>query len=129
MSAKACSAQAILARRRTPRTLTPAASQADTSIFRSIFVDDLEIGRAFKLLRSHGEGFDNECSGRRKIGEQFRMGRHQPDITGIEPSYARSNSVAPACKIRLVGRHESGKRGPPLLRRTRIKHHADQTSP
>ena len=34
ISANACSAQAILARRRTPRTLMPAATQAATSIFR-----------------------------------------------------------------------------------------------
>src|SRR5262249_25619142 len=35
ISAKACSAQAILARRRTLRTLTPAAAQAAISMFRS----------------------------------------------------------------------------------------------
>src|SRR5947208_11998472 len=35
ISAKACSAQAMLARRRTPRTFTPAAAHAATSMLRS----------------------------------------------------------------------------------------------
>jgi hypothetical protein len=57
------------------------------------------------------------------------MRGHEPNIAGIEPSYARSELIAPARKARLVGRHEVGKSGAPLLRSARIKHHTDQASP
>src|SRR5713226_1149144 len=95
----------------------------------AVFVNDLKLGRASKLLRSHGEGFDDQCARGGKIDTQFRMRGHEPNIAGIEPSYARSELIAPARKVRLVVRHEVSKSGASFLRRRRIEHHTDQTSP
>ena len=94
----------------------------------AVFVNDLELGGASKLLRSHGEGFDDQCARGRKIGMQFRMGGHEPNLAGIEPSCARSELLAPAREIRHVGRHEVGKSGASLLRRRGVEHHADQAT-
>ena len=91
--------------------------------------NDLEFGRAFKLLRSHREGFDDQCTRWRKIDTQIRMRGHQPNLAGIEPSCACSEIIAPARKIGLVGGHEVGKSGASLLRRRGVEHHTDQPSP
>ena len=110
----------------------PAAAQAgDIDIAKqgAVFLDDLELRRASKLIRSHGEGFDDQGAGGRKLDAQFRLRGHETNLAGIEPSCTRSEIVAPARKIRLVGRHEIGKSGLPLLRRRGVKHHTDQASP
>ena len=95
----------------------------------AVLVNDLELRRASKLRRSHGEGFDDQGAGGRKLGAQLRRGGHETNLAGIEPSCARSEVIAPARKIRLVGRHEVGKSGASFLRRRGIKHHTDQASP
>ena len=95
----------------------------------AVLVNDLELRRASKLLRSHGEGFDDQGAGGRKLGAQLRRRGHETNLAGIEPSCARSEVIAPARKIRLVGRHEVGKSGASFLRRRGIKHHTDQASP
>jgi hypothetical protein len=101
----------------------------DVSEHGTVFVNDLQSGRASKLLRSHGEGLDDQCPRRRKIDTQFRMRRHQPNLAGIEPACACSELVAPARKIGLVWRHEVGKSSASFLGRRGVKHYANQASP
>ena len=66
-----------------------AGRNVDVAKHGAVFVNDLELRRACKLLRSHGEGFDDKCARRRKIDTQLRVGGHQPNLAGIEPSCAR----------------------------------------
>ena len=110
ISAKACSAQEMLARRRMVRTLMPFAAQAAVSMLRRPvpnFCTTLSAGprrdRPRRRKRLH-----HQRAAPFKRGAHLVLRRHHPHFGGIEARRAGAHALHPAVEIRLVMRHEVG---------------------
>ena len=127
---KACSAQEMLARRRSVSTLMPFSAQAAVSMLRkprAEFLHDLEL-RLAAARSSRPTRNDSTTSATQSLQVRAHLGfgRHHPHLGGIEPRRALPHALAPAGEIGLVGRHEIGEGRAALLARLRIEHERNE---
>ena len=126
---KACSAQEMLARRRSVSSLMPFSAQAAVSMLRKPvpnFCTTLSRAAAARSSRADAKRLDHQRDAVLEVRAHLGLGCHHPHLGRIKPRRALPHARAPAGKIRLVGRHEIGKSRAALLAGLRIEHERNE---
>ena len=129
ISPKACSAQEMLARRRSVRSFTPLAAQAAASMLRRPRPNFCSTLRRGAAARSSGRRETIPRPAPRSLSgwpaSPLRMATSRTSA-GIKAARSLPHPRAPAGEIRLVGGHEIGEGRAPFLARVRVEHERDQ---
>ena len=90
------------------------------------FLHDLEPAGRRQVIPADPKRLDHQRDAVLEVRAHLGLGRHHPHLGGIKSRRALPHALAPAGKIRLVGRHEIGEGRAALLAGLRIEHERNE---